>query len=179
MLYFDYFQEDSLRGGDKLLSVLGQSGLDAQFLGCQQQMLPRDGHRLHQGRRLRVILRPTYVPGYKDCCGMSILPVGTDELRSEPLSLPAGRCCQVPGSFSHPLSCLLQPTELSCFPLTVAKQHQVAQMSRHGCHHLLHGRRPDRPMMQQGRHAAAERCLFGQDEKPRPLWPHSAWDLHY
>lgn len=89
MLYFDYFQEDSLRGSDELLSVLRQSGLDAQFLGCQQQMRPRDGDRLQQRRHLRAqrfILRPTYVPGYKDCCGVSILPVGTDELKSEPHS---------------------------------------------------------------------------------------------
>lgn len=54
MLYFDYFQEDSLRGGDKLLSVLRQGGLDAQFLGGQQQMRPRDGDRLQQGRHLGV-----------------------------------------------------------------------------------------------------------------------------
>lgn len=86
MLYFDHFQEDCLCGGDKLLFVLRQSGLDAQFLGCQQQMRPRDGDRLQQRRHLRVqrfVLRSTYIPRYKDCCGMSILPVGTDELKSE------------------------------------------------------------------------------------------------
>lgn len=89
MLYFDYFQEDSLRGGDKLLSVLRQSRLDAQFLGCQQHMLPRDGDRLQRRRRLRVqlfMLRPACVPAHKDRCGLSIIHAGSDELKPEPRS---------------------------------------------------------------------------------------------
>lgn len=69
MLYFDYSQEDTLCGGDKFLFVLRQCGLDAQFLGSQQHVLPRHGDRLQQRRRLRVqlfILRPSYVPGSRD-----------------------------------------------------------------------------------------------------------------
>ena len=41
ILYFDYSQEDVLCSGDEFLSVLSQTGLDAEFLCCQQHMLSR------------------------------------------------------------------------------------------------------------------------------------------
>lgn len=40
-LYFDNSQEDVLCSSDEFLSVLSQTGLDAEFLGCQQHMLSR------------------------------------------------------------------------------------------------------------------------------------------
>lgn len=69
------------------------------------------------------------------------------------LYVPGGHCCHVLCSFSHSLSRLLQLAELFWFLCTVTQQHQVAQMTCEGCHHLLHRRSPDQPVVQQRGHS--------------------------
>lgn len=174
-LYFDNSQEDVLCSSDEFLSVLSQTGLDAEFLGCQQHMLSRHSDWLQQGRHLRVqncILCLTYLPGsnisqpsvsanlkvtcwnvtfiflYKQPCMLNFF-VSVNST----LYVPGGHCCHVLCSFSHSLSRLLQLAELFWFLCTVTQQHQVAQMTCEGCHHLLHRRSPDQPVVQQRGHS--------------------------
>ncbi|TNN61768.1 hypothetical protein EYF80_027990 [Liparis tanakae] len=69
-------REDVLRGRDEFLSVLSHTGLDAEFLGRQQDMLSRHGpqtyapggHCCHVpgsfGHSLSCSLQPTHLPSF-------------------------------------------------------------------------------------------------------------------